>query len=314
MILPAKGVGSLESEILTPLAETVTGGLLGGAAAALKEGLRDAAERGMEASRERMGLHKGLKIDNLTSRTISSITTTIENMIRNKITGSETLCMHFTNESAAKLIERDGIRSSADGQGGGGFYVVKAEAVGKVLRSKSKKLDRECFLRCLVSLYGVVNAKEKFERSPNDAIESLNVMMLIKIPNMFLSRVILDEGDERRGMCELHYVSKERYPSHGPSSTRENGLPATPPKRAEPLKSNRRMIALEISCTDVENRDSPLHATACNGPTRCNGPTACDDPTRQRLPVAWTPAGPPTRWVVNKGGVGFWIREALDSG
>ena len=160
-----------------------------------------------------MGVSKGLKLDDLTSRTISAITTTVGQIAKTKITGSETLCMHFTNEEAARQIDMDGIRASADGQGGGGFYVVKADLVGKVLKSRSKKLDRECFLKCLVSLYGVVNAKEKFEKSSDDAIKNLNVLMLIKIPTFFLEPVVLDESDERRGMCELHYVSKERYRS-----------------------------------------------------------------------------------------------------
>ena len=58
-----------------------------------------------------------------------------------------------------------------------------------------------------------MNAKEKFEKSSDDAIKNLNVLMLIKIPTFFLEPVVLDESDERRGMCELHYVSKERYRS-----------------------------------------------------------------------------------------------------
>ena len=124
--------------------------------------------------------------------------------------------MHFTNEMGARQIDKDGIRASAGGQGGGGFYVVKADLVGEVLKSESKKLDRECFLRCLVSLYGVDKAKEIFEKSPDDAIKNLNVLMLIKIPTFFLEPVVLDESDQRRGMCEMHYVSKERYRSTAP--------------------------------------------------------------------------------------------------
>jgi hypothetical protein len=192
------------------------GGVLDGVATALQKG-KDAVGRGTGDVKERLGLSKGLKLDDLTSRTISAITTTVGQIAKTKTTGSETLCMHFTNEEAARQIDMDGIRASADGQGGGGFFVVKADLVGKVLKSRSKKLDRECFLKCLVSLYGVDKAKEIFEKSPDDAIKNLSVLMLIKIPTFFLEPVVLDESDQSRGMCELHYISKERYRSTAPS-------------------------------------------------------------------------------------------------